>query len=252
MDHNNDKEITVIASAALDDIEVRDKGAISKEAFGRTVSDVDNVSFSGKEAYGKSLETAIEFLWKKVNDGVKVSPDSKSSVERAAAYYAMIDKSISDIVKSDVTASIPDESMDEFEKMRTAINDKHRAILASVLSKHSKPDEDICEQCGMPLFGDHCLICEDKSGQQSDGELVKNAASPSLQFFENGFIVGLATDISNYVITSGFNLNDAIKIAKDSFDLSPREEYRLRKYLNYMGYMAPQMIWLPASEVKHS
>ena len=243
------KEIVVRGPAATGDIEIRD-GGMEKKAFGRTVTDADHTPSSGKEAYGRSLQSAIDLLWKKVNDGVKVSANNKTSVERAAAYYAMIDKTISDIVISDVTASISDEQIDEMEKMRSEINKKHKDILASVISRHVKPDKDSCENCGAPLFEDKCVVCQASVG--ADGEMIKNAGSPSLDFYENGFIVGLATDISNYVVTSGFNLNDAVKIARETFDLSSREEYRLRKYLNYMGYMAPQMIWLPASEVRHS
>jgi len=82
--------------------------------------------------------------------------------------------------------------------------------------------------------------------------MVKEAGSPALQFFESGFIVGVATDIMNYVVTSGMNLTDAVNTAKESFGLTKREEYRLRKYLNYMGMVAPQMIWLPPSETRFS
>ena len=106
---------------------------------------------------------------------------------------------------------------------------------------------DGCEICSAPLFENRCVVC----ASPVDG-LKKEAGSPALDFHESGFVVGLATDIANYVITSGMNLNDAVKIAKETFDLTSREEYRLRKYLGYMGHMAPQVIWLPAAETRYA
>jgi len=242
-EHN---ELKVIAAASLNDIEVREN--MEKTASGRMISDVDHPQTSGKEAYGRSLETAIDFLWKKVREDIKVDPSSKTSIEHAAAYYAMIDNAISSIVTADAAGEISDDDISKLDQIRSAINDKHRSILSSVVSVHSKPDEDGCSSCGAPLFNDRCVVCK----ADAEGQMIKEAGSPQLSFYENGFIVGLATDISNYVVTSGMNLNDAVKVAKDTFELSAREEYRLRKYLNYMGHMAPQMIWLPSAEVRHS
>ena len=241
---SDNKELKVVVAAGYDAIEVRE--GLDKIA-GRSVSDVDHVQASGKEAYGRRLDEAIDFLWGKVRENVAVDSKSKTSVERAAAYYAMVDNAVSSIVTSDATASISTAQIAELDAIRSSINGKHREILASVVANHVRPSEDECTKCGSLLFDSHCVLCEGESGP-----LVKEAASPKLDFHESGFIVGIATDISNYVVTSGMNLNDAINIAKDSFSLDPREEYRLRKYLGYMGHMAPQMIWLPASETRYA
>jgi hypothetical protein len=242
---SDDRELKVIASASFEDIEVREP--MSKSASGRSVADVDHGQSSGKEAYGRNLETAIDFLWRKVRENITVDPSNKTSVEHAAAYYSMIDNAISSIVTADAAGEISHEDISRLDEIRSAINDRHRVILASVVSQHRKPSEDGCYSCGSPLFEERCVVCG-----SNDGQMIKEAGSPKLDFHESGFIVGLATDISNYVITSGMNLNDAIKIARDSFNMTAREEYRLRKYLGYMGHMAPQMIWLPAAEVRHS
>jgi hypothetical protein len=241
---SDEKDLIVVASASYDDIEVRD--GIEKTA-GRMVSDVDHNIASGKEAYGKDLDSAINFLWSKVREDINVDPRSKTSVEHAAAYYALIDNAISSIVTADAAAEISPKCIAELDSIRSEINRKHEGILASVITAHKKPAEDECDSCGAPLFESKCVVCSDESKG-----MVKEAGSPKIDFHESGFIVGLATDISNYVVTSGMNLNDAIKIAKETFSMTPREEYRLRKYLGYMGHMAPQMIWLPAAEVRYS
>ncbi len=231
------KEPVVAAELSIND-------KIKKEASGRHVYDVD--SASGKEAYGRSLDSAIEFLWEKVNRSVDVRADNKLSIQRAASYYGEIDKAISTIVRSDVAGIMSNEDLSKFEEIRIAINKKHEDVLKTALAVHNKPSNDECLECGTLLYGGKCIACE------GDGDMVKEAGSPALQFFESGFIVGVATDIMNYVVTSGMNLTDAVNTAKESFGLTKREEYRLRKYLNYMGMVAPQMIWLPPSETRFS
>jgi hypothetical protein len=243
---SNKDELKVVAPARYEDIEIRvaadDTDGMSKTAA-NYVSDVDHGNFSGKEAYGKSLDAAIDFLWSKANENVSVDPASRTSVERAAAYYAMLDTAISSIVTADAAAAISKEQISRLDEVRAEINTRNKVILASVLSKHVKPNDSDCQSCGALLFEDKCVVCGDETNQ-----LIKQAGTPSLEFHETGFIVGLATDLVQYVVTSGMNMTDGIKIARDTFGLSPREEYRLRKYLNYMGHQAPQMIWLPASE----
>ena len=237
-------EISVKAEAKYENIDIKPEG-INKEASGRPVLDVDHPQSSGKEAFGRSLDAALEFLWKRVKNDLNINYDSDLSVRRAASYYGAIDKAISDIVTSDVTASIDDDYMQEFERIRSAINNKHADVLSHVLVKHARPAEDECVVCGDVLFDGKCVACD-------GGTLVKEAAPSPANFLEDGFIGGIAADIVNYVVSSGMNLNDGIAIAKASFELTAREEYRLRKYLNYMGMNAPQMIWLPPQETKFS
>jgi len=231
------KETVVAAEIPIND-------GIHKEASGRHVYDVG--STSGRAVYGKSLDAAIAFLWEKVNRSVDFKADSKLSIQRAASYYGEIDKAISTIVRADVAALLTAEDLSKFEEIRVAINKKHEEVLKTVFATYAKPPDDECPECGTLLYNGKCVVCKGNS------EMVKEASSPVLQFFESGFIVGMATDIMNYVVTSGMNLTDAINTAKDSFGLTKREEYRLRKYLNYMGMFAPQMIWLPPSETRFS
>lgn len=231
------KETVVAAEIPIND-------GIHKEASGRHVYDVG--STSGRAVYGKSLDAAIAFLWEKVNRSVDFKADSKLSIQRAASYYGEIDKAISTIVRADVAALLTAEDLSKFEEIRVAINKKHEEVLKTVFATYAKPPDDECPECGTLLYNGKCVVCK------GNGEMVKEAGSPVLQFFESGFIVGMATDIMNYVVTSGMNLTDAINTAKDSFGLTKREEYRLRKYLNYMGMFAPQMIWLPPSETRFS
>ena len=242
---SENKELRVVVPDACEDIEIRD--GIGKTASGRMVSDIDHGNPSGKEAYGRNLETAIDFLWGKTKEDLRVDPSNRTSVEHAAAYYAMLDTAISSIVTADAACEISPEHIAQLDEIRSTIDDKHRVILASVIAQHTKPVAGGCEICSAPLFEDRCVVC----ASQVDG-LKKEAGTPKLDFYESGFVVSLATDIANYVVTSGMNLNDAVKIAKETFNLDTREEYRLRKYLGHMGHMAPQVIWLPAAETRYA
>ena len=183
---------------------------------------------------------AIKELMKRVSEAPPVD-GTKLSLYRQASYLDYVDGSITDMVVHDYQSVFGPEHLKKIEAIREDINIKKAHLLDYFIKLAGQ-----CTACGDKLQKNgSCDVCVGE-------DMVKNATSPLLQFYEDGFIVSLATEIANFVVTSGFSHNDAISIAKDRFTLDQREEYRLRKYLERMGHITPQMVWLSPSESRIS